>query len=253
MDLFSLRGKVALITGGLGDIGRTLARGFAEAGADLALLDRSLARQAEVEAEVRVAAGRRCLTLEADVRVKAQVDAAFQEALDRLGRLDITVNNAGLNIRGPAEDLAEADLETILDVNLKGVFLCGQAAARIMKARGGGKIINVVSIGGTVALPSSAAYCGSKGGVVLLTRAWAAEWAPHNIQVNAIGPTYIRTQMNAAFVDRPEIRERILRFTPAERLGRCEDLVGTAIYLACSASNLVTGQTIFVDGGYTAI
>ncbi|HEU5393517.1 MAG TPA: SDR family oxidoreductase [Candidatus Methylomirabilis sp.] len=252
MELFSLRGKVALITGGLGDIGRTLARGFAEAGADLALLDRSLLRQAEVEAEVR-AAGRRCVTLEADVRVKLQVDAAFQQTLDRLGRLDIAVNNAGLNIRGPAEELAEADLGTILDVNLKGVFLCGQAAARIMKTRGGGKIINIASIAGTVGLPGSAAYCGSKGGVVLLTRAWAAEWASFNIQVNAIGPTYIRTQLNAAFVDRPEIRERILRFTPAGRLGRCEDLVGTAIYLGSAASDLVTGQTIFVDGGYTAV
>lgn len=252
MDLFSLTGKVALITGGLGDIGRTLARGFAEAGADIALLDRNLSRRAEVEAEVR-ATGRRVLTLEVDVRVRAQVDAAFQRALDHFGRLDAAVNNAGLNVRGPAEDLAEADLETILDVNLKGVFLCGQAAARIMKARVGGKIINIASIGGAVALPSSAAYCGSKGGVILLTRAWAAEWAPFNIQVNAIGPTYIRTQLNAAFVDRPEIRDRILRFTPAGRLGRCEDLVGTAIYLASAASDLVTGQTIFVDGGYTAI
>jgi NAD(P)-dependent dehydrogenase (short-subunit alcohol dehydrogenase family) len=251
-DALSLAGRRALVTGGGRGIGREIALGFAEAGADVAVAGRDADRLAGVVAEIE-AGGRRGVPLPADLTRTAEIPAVIDAARELLDGLDILVNSAGVQITGPAEDVTEADWDATLDANLKALFFCCQAAGRHFLAQGHGKIINMGSTFALVGARQFAAYCASKAGVLLLTRVLAAEWAARGVNVNAIGPTAVRTEMNAYLLDDPEFLEGFLPMVPAGRLARPRDVVGAAVFLASAASDMVHGHQLTVDGGYTAV
>jgi 2-deoxy-D-gluconate 3-dehydrogenase len=243
MRLMDLTGKVALVTGGNGGIGLGMARGLAEAGATIVLAGRDRAKAEAALASL--GAGARFIA--ADVTRKAECEAMVAEA----GRLDIVVINAGMSIRKPPEAFTEAEWRTVLDTNLSGAFFCAQAAHPALKAAGGGKIITIGSMMSLFGAPFAAAYGASKGGIVQLTRALAVAWAADNIQVNAVLPGWIDTDLTRDARDQvPGLNERVLARTPAGRWGRPEDLAGIAVFLAGPGSDFVTGAAIPVDGGY---
>lgn len=236
-----LDGLTALITGGGSGIGETLALGLAENGANVVVTE--LPDRMERAERVAARVGGRAIPL--DVREVGSID---------LPSLDVLVNNAGVQRAKPALEVTEEDWDFVVDVDLKGVFFVAQAAARRMVASGrGGRIVNVASINGLVGYYDRAPYCAAKGGVVNLTRQLAVEWAPHRINVNAIAPTYILTPLTEPTLSQPDVREDILRRTPLGRIGELEDLVGAVVYLSSPAAALVTGQTLAVDGGWTAM
>ena len=250
MDLFDIRGKVALVTGASKGLGKAMAMGLAKAGADLALCARDLD---ELERS-RAKAGSHGVTAKAyrmDVLARASIRETVDSIVRDFGQIDILVNNAGVNVRKPVTQLAEEEWDLVLDTNLKGYFLVAQAVAPHMMKRGKGKIINISSIMGAVALDNLVAYASSKGGVVQMTKVMAIEWAKHNINVNAIGPTYFETPLVAVLRDDPERFRFINERTPMGRWGQPEELEGTVIFLASQASDFITGQTIYVDGGWT--
>jgi NAD(P)-dependent dehydrogenase (short-subunit alcohol dehydrogenase family) len=187
-----------------------------------------------------------------DVRYTASIHAAVGEVVERHGRIDVLVNNAGLGHAHRALDVTEADFDDMMSVNLRGLFFMSQAVARVMIPRGGGRIINMSSQGGVVGLPDAAVYCSSKGGVNMLTKVLALEWADHGINVNAIAPTFVYTPGTAPLLDGPGLRDRILDKIPLRQLGAPEDVAGAVMYLASPASRLVTGTVLMVDGGWTA-
>ena len=248
--LFDLTGKVALVTGASKGLGSAIAVGLAQAGARLALCARSPEGLAETRAAVE-AAGGEARTFEMDVLSRASVRDAVGAAVAELGRIDILVNNAGVNVRKPALELAEEEWDRVVDTNLKGYFLVAQAVGAHMVARRSGKVINVSSIFGAVGMNNQLAYAASKGGVGQLTKVMAIEWAPHGVTVNAVGPTYFETPLVAALRNDPERFQFINERTPMGRWGQPEELVGTIVYLAAPASDFVTGQTVYVDGGWT--
>ncbi|MEJ5376153.1 MAG: glucose 1-dehydrogenase [bacterium] len=250
MDLFDLRGKVALVTGASRGLGRAMAKGLARAGADLVLCARSEADLATVAQEI-MAMGRRAMSVYLDVLNAQSVEKMLERSLQQMGSIDILVNNAGVNIRKSVVELAEEEWDKVLDTNLKGYFLVGRAVGRHMMARGGGKVINVASILGAVGLPNQVAYASSKGGVIQMTKVMALEWAPYHINVNAIAPTYFETPLVAALKNDPERYRFIVERTPMGRWGQPEELEGIVVFLASRASDFITGQTIFVDGGWT--
>jgi len=248
--LFDLSGRKALVTGAGRGIGRTIALALAEAGCDVSLVGKTMANVEAVSEEIRQL-GRNGLAIQTDVAKKEQVDKAFSRTADQFGRLDICVNNAGIGVRTPAEEMTEEDWDRIMDTNLKGVFLCAQAAARIMIPQKQGSIVNIASMSAfTVNIPQKqAAYNTSKAGVAMLTQALAVEWAQHGIRVNSICPGYIKTDMIlSTMTDMFPLWESL---TPLGRLGNTEDLSGAAIYLASEASSFMTGHNLIVDGGYT--
>jgi NAD(P)-dependent dehydrogenase (short-subunit alcohol dehydrogenase family) len=249
-SLFDLTGKVALVTGASKGLGRAIAVGLARAGARLALCARSREGLAETRAAVE-AAGGEARTFEMDVLARASVRDAVAAAVAALGRIDILVNNAGVNVRKPTLELAEEEWDRVVDTNLKGYFLVAQAVGAHMVARRSGKVINVSSIFGAVGMNHQLAYAASKGGVGQLTKVMAIEWAPHGVTVNAVGPTYFETPLVAALRNDPERFRFINERTPMGRWGQPEELVGTIVYLAAPASDFVTGQTVYVDGGWT--
>jgi 2-deoxy-D-gluconate 3-dehydrogenase len=243
MRLMDLTGKVALVTGGNGGIGLGMARGLAEAGATIVLAGRD---RAKAEAALASLGAGACF-IAADVTRKAECEAMVAQA----GQLDILVINAGMSIRKPPEALTEAEWRTVLDTNLSGAFFCAQAAHPVLKAAGGGKIITIGSMMSLFGAPFAAAYGASKGGIVQLTRALAVAWAADNIQVNAVLPGWIDTDLTRDARDQvPGLNERVLARTPAGRWGRPEDLAGIAVFLAGPGSDFVTGTAIPVDGGY---
>jgi 2-deoxy-D-gluconate 3-dehydrogenase len=243
MRLMDLTGKVALVTGGNGGIGLGMARGLAEAGATIVLAGRDRAKAEAALASL--GAGARFIA--ADVTRKAECEAMVAQA----GQLDILVINAGMSIRKPPEAFTEAEWRTVLDTNLSGAFFCAQAAHPVLKAAGGGKIITIGSMMSLFGAPFAAAYGASKGGIVQLTRALAVAWAADNIQVNAVLPGWIDTDLTRDARDQvPGLNERVLARTPAGRWGRPEDLAGIAVFLAGPGSDFVTGTAIPVDGGY---
>lgn len=248
-----LAGRVAVVTGASRGLGRAIALAFAENGADVALAARST-RDLDDTAQDVQARGTRALVVPTDVRNYGEVDALMQRAVAELGRLDIVVNNSGVVTVAPLTELAPADWQTMLDVNLTGTFNGCKAAAPHLIARRAGKIINLSSVMAGVGLSGYAAYGATKGAVIALTRALGVEWARHNVQVNAIAPGWFATDMSApAFGgDNPEVSERLLRDIPARRIGRPEEIGPLAVYLASAASDFMTGQTIFLDGGHTA-
>lgn len=224
---------------------------FAEAGAHVALAARSRPDLDETARQVQ-AHGVKALVVPTDVSRYDEMDALIQHAIDTLGRLDIVVNNAGVAKVVPLAEASPDDWRAIIDVNLTGVFNGCRAAARHLLAQRSGKIINLASVLGAVGLPGYTLYSASKGGVIALTRTLAVEWARHNVQVNAIAPGWFVTDMNEAAFSNPPVNERLTRDIPMRRTGRLEEIGPLAVYLASPASEFMTGQTLFLDGGHSA-
>ena len=249
--MFSLDGKVALITGGNGGIGLGMAQGLARAGARVVIAARNAQKSAEAVASLQ-ALGSDSFALEADVTNEASVAALFAQVAERCGRLDILVNNAGTTVRKPVDQLALDEWNQVMDTNLTSAFLCCRAAHPLFKQAGGGKVINIGSMMSIFGAPYAPAYGASKGGIVQLTRAMAASWAADQIQVNAILPGWIATDLTQAAREQvPGLNERVIARTAAGRWGQPADLAGTAVFLASAASDFVTGTAIPVDGGYS--
>jgi NAD(P)-dependent dehydrogenase (short-subunit alcohol dehydrogenase family) len=249
-DLFDLSGRVALVTGASKGLGRAEALGLAKAGCDLALC----ARDARGLQETRAAAessGIRAETFEMDVLRRDSIGRAVAAVVASFGKIDILVNNAGVNVRKTTLDLSEEEWDRVLDTNLKGYFLVAQAVAPHMIRQQRGKVINISSIFGAVGMNNQLAYACSKGGINQMTKVMAIEWAPHNVHVNAIGPTYFETPLVATLRNDPERFRFINERTPMGRWGQPEELEGTVIFLASKASDFITGQTIYIDGGWT--
>jgi gluconate 5-dehydrogenase len=251
-DLFNLTGKTALVTGSSRGLGRAFAEGFAGAGARVVLNGANEDRLAKTVAELR-ANGADAIGAAFDVTDETAVKAAF-ERFDAEGTaIDILVNNAGIQIRNPILDMETSDWKRVIDVNLTAAFVVGREAARRMVPRGRGKIINIGSVMSRFARPTIAPYAAAKGGIKMLTQTMAAEWGPAGLQANAIGPGYMETDMNEALIANEEFNSWVTGRTPARRWGKPEELVGTAVYLASDASNYVSGQLIYVDGGMTSV
>ena len=248
---FDLSGKVALVTGGNGGIGKGIALGLARAGANIAVVARNQDKSARAVAELE-ALGIQAVSIRCDVTDVDDVDTAVAACVERFGGLDIVVNNSGVNVRKLPHELDLAEWQTVIDVNLTGVFLMSKAAYPEMVKRGGGKVINIGSMMSIFAHETLAPYAASKGGVVQFTKACASAWAKENIQVNTIMPGWIATDMTETLrINVPERYETIRARTPAQRWGRPDELAGTAVFLATSASDFVTGTAIPVDGGYS--
>lgn len=251
-DLFNLKGKVAVVTGGNGGIGLGIARGLASAGADIAIAARNEAKTAEAVKGLQNEFGVKAIGVKVDVKEERQVQDMAKKVLDTFGRIDILVNNAGTNIRKLPQEYTVDEWEEVLDVNLRGAFLFSRAVYPAMKAAGGGKIINIGSMTSIFGAAKVMLYSASKGGIVQLGRCQANAWARDNIQVNAILPGFINTDLTRkARKDMPELEERVNMRTPADRWGEPDDLAGTAVFLASRASDFVTGVALPVDGGFS--
>jgi NAD(P)-dependent dehydrogenase (short-subunit alcohol dehydrogenase family) len=246
-----LRGRVALVTGSARGLGAAFAVALARAGADIALGLRD-ERSGGVVLDAVTAAGRRALALQMDVTRPVEIASAVAQAERVFEKIDILVNNAGIGPPNPAERVTEADLDHTVAVNLKGTFLVSQAVGRHMIERGGGKIINVSSQAGFVALPTESIYCMTKAAIAHLTKCLAVEWARYGINVNAIAPTFIRTPGTAKWLEDEEFRRDLLSRIPLGRVGEPEDVVGAVVFLASPAAALITGTTLLIDGGWTA-
>ncbi len=252
MDRFRLEGRTALVTGGTKGLGRAIADALAEAGADVAISARDGEAAARVAREIGSSTGRKTLGVAVDVAVAAQVDAMVARVVDGLGGLDILVNNAGINIRGPIEQLAESDWDAVIDTNLKGPWLCCRAAATVMKARKWGRVINISSMLGEISMPGRTPYASSKGGLTLLTKTLALEWASDGINVNALCPGPFATEINLPLLKDPAAKAQMQGNVPLARWGDPAELGPAAVFLASEASSFMTGATLFIDGGYTA-
>jgi 2-deoxy-D-gluconate 3-dehydrogenase len=252
-DRFSLKGKVAIVTGGNGGIGEGIANGFAEVGANLVIAARNRSKTTLAAEKIRRVYGVEVLEIQLDVRLEKKIEDLIKEILDSFGRIDILVNNAGINIRKMPQDITSAEYDEILETNLRSAFLCSKTVYPTMKKIGGGKIINIGSMTSLFGGAKLMAYGASKGGIVAMTRALAVAWAKDNIQVNAILPGWIDTELTKkARVELDGLNERVLDRTPAGRWGRSDDLQGAAIFLATASSDFVTGVALPVDGGYSA-
>jgi len=251
LNLFDITGCKALVTGAGRGIGRVLALALAEAGCDVSILVKDIKNAESVVKEIHQL-GRKGIAIQADVTRREQVDKAFAETAKELCRLDICVNNAGISIQKPAEEMTEEDWDNIMDTNLKGVFLCCQAAARIMIPQQRGSIINIASLSGiAVNVPQrQAVYNASKAGVAMLSKSLAVEWAQYGIRVNSISPGYMKTEMTMSSM--AHLFPTWESLTPMGRLGEPEELRGALLYLASDAASYTTGHDLVVDGGYTA-
>jgi len=250
-DFFDLHGKVAIVTGGNGGIGKGIADGLAAKGSDIVVAARNESKTAEAVRDIKEKFDVRVLGVKVDVRQEESVQAAVKQALDEFGQINTLVNNAGVNIRRMPQDYAVAEWDEILEVNLRGAFVCSKAVYPAMKKAGGGKIINIGSMTSLYGLSKVMPYSCSKGGIVRLTSCLALAWAADNIQVNAILPGWIDTPLTiSARRDLHGLDEFVLHRTPAKRWGKPEDLAGVAIFLASPASNFVTAGYIAVDGGF---
>lgn len=251
---FSLQGKVAIVTGGNGGIGKGIARGFASVGSDIVIAARNQAKTDEAAREIQEEFGVRVLGVQVDVRQQEEIQAMGAQVLNKFGQIDILVNNAGINIRKMPQDYMTAEWDEVLEANLRSAFLCSKTVYPTMKEAGGGKIINIGSMTSFFGGAKLAPYGTSKGGIVQLTRSLAVAWAPDNIQVNAILPGWIDTDLTRqARKDLPDLNERVLARTPVGRWGEPDDLAGAAVFLATSTSNFITGVALPVDGGYSVM
>jgi 2-deoxy-D-gluconate 3-dehydrogenase len=251
MKLFDLTGRVAIVTGGNGGIGLGMARGLAEAGAAVVLAARNVGKSTDAVKELE-SRGARAAMVKVDVRSEASCREMVQTTVDRFGRLDILVNNAGTNIRKQPQEYTLQEYQTVLETNLTSAFLCCQAAYPHMLRAGGGKIVNIGSMMSIFGASFTAPYAASKGGIVQLTKALATAWAKDNIQVNAVLPGWIDTELTRqARQQIAGLHERVLARTPAGRWGTPDDHAGIAVFLASPASDFVTGTAIAVDGGYS--
>lgn len=246
-----LENKVALVTGSTKGIGNGIALGMARAGANIVVVSRNQEDCERVAEETRKM-GVKALPIAADLTKLEDIHSLVERTLAFFNRIDILVNNAGTAITKKAEELTESDWDRVLNLNLKGVFFCAQAVGRQMIQQNRGKIINIASMLGLVGDRQVLPYCAAKGGVVQITRALALEWARYNIQVNALCPGYVITPLNEEELKKEQIYNHIIRKIPQRRLGEVKDMVGAAIFLASETSNYMTGQTLTVDGGWTA-
>jgi 2-dehydro-3-deoxy-D-gluconate 5-dehydrogenase len=253
MKSFDLKGKVAIVTGGNGGIGLGMARGLADAGADVAVVGRNEDKSKSAVAELATR-GVRAIAVATDVTDKDAVGRMVERVKGELGRVDILVNNAGINIRKPPQVLELEEWSSVIDTNLTSAFLCSKAVHPLMKAAGGGKVINIGSMMSIFGASFAPAYAASKGGIVQFTRACACAWAADNIQANAILPGWIDTDLTKrARVEVGGLHERVLARTPAARWGAIDDFAGIAVFLASPASDFVTGTAIPVDGGFSVM
>jgi 2-deoxy-D-gluconate 3-dehydrogenase len=253
MSLFDLKGKVALVTGGNGGIGLGMAKGLAQSGASIMIAGRNAAKSTAAAREL-AKLGVETATVEVDVAEEASCKAMVDTTVQRFGRLDILINNAGINIRKQPEQYAMDEWRKVLSINLDGAFFSAQAAYPAMKKAGAGKIINIGSMMSLFGAPFAAPYAASKGGIVQLTKVMATAWAKDNIQVNAVLPGWIDTELTqGARRDVHGLHERVLARTPAGRWGEPDDFSGIAVFLASKASDFVTGSAIPVCGGYSVL
>jgi NAD(P)-dependent dehydrogenase (short-subunit alcohol dehydrogenase family) len=250
---FGLGGQRALVTGAARGLGRAISLALAHAGADVALGLRRAEDADDLAAEIK-AMGRRCTRVQMDVLDRAQITSAVEAVVESFGGIDILVNNAGLGPpETPVEDATEADFDLTFDLNVKGLFLTSQAVGRVMIAQGSGRIVNLSSQAGFIALPGEAIYCASKAAVSHLTKCLAIEWGRYGINVNAVAPTFIRTPGTAPALADPDFASDVLeRIAGLHRVGEPVDVAGAVVYLASPAASLVTGTTLMVDGGWTA-
>jgi NAD(P)-dependent dehydrogenase (short-subunit alcohol dehydrogenase family) len=249
---FDLDGRTALVTGAARGLGRAISLALADAGADVAIGLRDQTSGSDL-VDAITAMGRRALSLPMDVRDLDQVRAAVDEAVNGFGRLDVLVNNAGLGPSNPAQEVNEADFDLTFDVNVKGTFFASQAAARVMIDQGFGRIVNMSSQAGFVALPTESVYCATKAAVSHLTRCLAVEWGTHGITVNAVAPTFIRTPGTEAALADPAFETDVVeRIAGLHRIGEPMDVAGAVVFLASPAASLITGTTLLIDGGWTA-
>jgi 2-dehydro-3-deoxy-D-gluconate 5-dehydrogenase len=248
--LFDLSGRVALVTGGNGGIGRSIALAFADAGASVAILGRNPEKNRRALAEL-LEIGVRALAIEADITDRAQIEPAVARVEREFGSVDILVNNAGIGLIKPSLQVPVEEWDQVLAINLTACFLMSQAAGRRMAKRKLGKIINISSIYGLFGNAVAASYSATKGALINLTKSMAIELAPVNVQVNAIVPGYFRTELTDGFKDKP-FYDELIRRVPAGRWGEPEELAGAAIFLASHASDFVTGTSVVVDGGFAA-
>ncbi|MBT2690086.1 glucose 1-dehydrogenase [Bacillus sp. ISL-47] len=248
---FRLDGQKAIVTGAGRGIGRALAIGLAEAGADVALLSRTVS-DLEETAGIIQNMGRKVLVIQTDVTKREDVHIAVQKVAAEWNEINILINNAGMNIRSKALDVTDEEWQTIMDTNLKSAFMMSQETAKVMKEKNTpGRIITIASVAGHVALRTGVVYAATKAALIQMTKVLALEWGAHNINVNAIGPWYFKTPLTEKLLADQEYVKDILAVTPLKRVGELEELVGPAVFLSSSAGSYVTGQTLFVDGGMT--
>lgn len=250
-QLFSLKGKVAVVLGGTSGIGQAIARGYAKAGAAVVASSRDIAKVDAIAREFELS-GTPTLRLASDVQDRASLERLCRETVRHFGKVDVLVVTSGALHKAPTADLAEEDWLRIIDINLNGSFRANQIFGRQMLAQKSGSIINTASLTSFVSFNEVTAYAASKAGVTMLTKQLACEWAPHGVRVNAIAPGVFRTPLNAHVIDLPERKAAISARTPMGRVGNVDELVGIAIYLASDASSFTTGQIIAVDGGFLA-
>jgi gluconate 5-dehydrogenase len=250
-NLFNLSGKVALVVGGHGGIGKAIALGLADAGADVAVASRNLEALKGVVKEIETKK-KKSLAIAVDVTDEKQVNAMADKVVKAFSRIDILVNGAGLAIRKPADTFPIDDWQKVMDINTRGTFLCCQAVGRVMLQQKSGRIINISSVRGRYGLPGGyAAYCPSKGAVDTLTRTLACEWAKSNVLVNAVAPTIVETDLTKDALADPAYAKQMRDRIPMGRWALPEDIVGPTIFFASDASNFVTGQILYIDGGVT--
>jgi len=247
-----LKDKVAIVTGSTSGIGRAIATGYADEGAAVVICGRREQLAGEIADEL-TGKGLKALAIRLDVTSSESINKLVEQVVNNFGRIDILVNNSGISpVWKRADDTSEEVWNQIIATNLTGTFLCAQAVGRVMINQQSGKIINMTSVGGEVALPRLVAYCASKAGIVMLTKVLATDWARHNILVNGIGPSFVETDFTAGLRDNEAIYNDLKSKNLLKRFARPEEIVGAAIFLASDESNYITGQTIFIDGGWLA-
>lgn len=250
MEQFELRGHVAVVTGASQGLGKSMAMGLAEAGADIVMVARGPVKLAEAEKEVSDI-GARTLTIAADVTIPEDVEKVVKKTLAKFKKIDVLVNNVGTYMGQPIVESAIEDWFRLINTNLTSTYLCCRAVGRHMIERQRGKVVNMAAAMGALGARNASAYCASKGGVIQLTRALAVEWARYNINVNAIAPGTMETEITRKMLEDAKVRKALESKVPMKRLGQPSDLVGTVVFLSASGSDYITGQTIFVDGGFS--